>query len=76
VLDNEQPSKMPLRFLRLPDVEHRTALRHSQIHYLEVRGKFPKRIKISERASGWLESEIDSWIAERIAASRAEPKAA
>ena len=58
------------RFLRLPLVEDRTGLKHSQIHTLEVSGKFPKRIKISERASGWLEHEIDAWIEQRVTASR------
>jgi prophage regulatory protein len=58
------------RFLRLPRVEDRTGLKHSQIHTLEVAGKFPKRIKISERASGWLEHEIDAWIEQRVIASR------
>jgi prophage regulatory protein len=66
----EEPGKMPLRFLRLPDVEHRTGLRHSQIHHLEKSGRFPKRIKISDRASGWIESEIEEWSIARIARSR------
>jgi prophage regulatory protein len=58
------------RFLRLPQVEDRTGLKHSQIHTLEVSGRFPKRVKISERASGWLEHEIDAWIEQRVMASR------
>ena len=65
-----------LRFLRLPDVEHRSGMRHTQIHTLESRGEFPKRIKISERASGRLAHEIDSWIEQRVAASRDQKKAA
>ena len=66
----------PLRFQRLPTVEDRTGLRHTQIHALERLGKFPRRVKISERASGWLESEIDAWIEQRVAASRTEKQAA
>jgi predicted DNA-binding transcriptional regulator AlpA len=42
-------------------------------------GQFPKPITLDNRAEkptiGWLESEIDAWIAER-AALRATPKAA
>lgn len=30
-------------------------------------GTFPKPIKLSEHASGWLESEIYAWLDERIA---------
>lgn len=59
-----------MRFLRLPKVEDRTGLKHSQIDTLETSGKFPKRIKISERASGWLEHEIDAWIEQSVNASR------
>jgi predicted DNA-binding transcriptional regulator AlpA len=58
------------RILRLPKVEDRTGLKQTQIYRLEVRGKFPRRIKISDRASGWLESEIDAWIEQRVIASR------
>jgi len=67
------PGKKPLRFLRLPLVEERTGLRHTQIHKLETQGKFPKRVKISERASGWVEHEIDQFLEARIAASRTPP---
>lgn len=28
---------------------------------------FPRQIKIGARASGWLRSEVDQWIAERVA---------
>jgi prophage regulatory protein len=59
------------RFLRLPDVEHRTGLRRTQLHHLEVRDRFPKRIKLSDRASGWLEAEVDAWIAARVASRSA-----
>jgi prophage regulatory protein len=66
----EKPAK---RILRLPAVEDRTGLKRSQIHFLESKGKFPKRIKISDRASGWLEHEIDAWIDMKITASRGSP---
>ena len=69
-------NEQPLRFLRLPEVELRSGLRHTQLHALERRGAFPKRIKISERASGRLAHEIDSWIEQRVAASRDQKKAA
>lgn len=39
--------------------------------FLKVRkGEFPKPIKLGARATGWLESDIDDWISERVAASR------
>lgn len=56
--------------LRLPDVRKKTGLSRSQIYRLEALGQFPKRIKLSERASAWVESEIEDWLTERIAKSR------
>lgn len=63
-------ARKPPRILRLPVVMDRVGLKHSQLHALERRDLFPKRIKISTRASGWLECEIDEWIEGRVAASR------
>ena len=63
------------RILRDAALRNKIPLSKSQIRNLELRGEFPKRIKLGERASGWLESEVDAWIAERVAKSRA-PEAA
>jgi prophage regulatory protein len=30
-------------------------------------GKFPRPIKLGQKASGFIESELDAWIDERIA---------
>jgi prophage regulatory protein len=65
-----QSEKKPVRILRAPALHEKIGLKKSQIQKLESRGQFPKRIKISERASGWIESEIDEWIAKQIARSR------
>ncbi len=55
------------RFLRLPEVESKTGLKRDSIYRGSREGWFPKPIKISERASGWLESEVDKFIGARIA---------
>jgi prophage regulatory protein len=34
---------------------------------LEKAGAFPQRVKLGKCRVGWLESEIDDWIAERVA---------
>lgn len=67
------PEARPLRMLRIREVESRTGLKKTQIYRLERRGEFPRRVKISERASGHVESEVEDFIARRIAASRAAP---
>jgi len=55
---------------RLRNVCERTGLSRSQIYSLAARGKFPRPIKLSERASGWPSTEVDEWIEERIRESR------
>jgi len=56
--------------LRWPEVQARIPISRSHAHALAAKGKFPKPIKLGARASGWIESEIDFWLAERIANSR------
>lgn len=63
-------------FLRLPEVRARVGLSTPQIYKLISQGKFPRQVKLGERASAWLSDEIDAWIDERIAASRPEAPAA
>ena len=59
-------------FLRLSEIKRRVGLNRTTIYSMAARGEFPKPIKVGERASGWLASEIDAWMRQRIAASRPE----
>lgn len=59
------------RMLRLRQVEELSGLRRDSIYRLGKTGKFPQRVKVSERASRWREDEILAWLGERTAASRA-----
>ena len=70
--EKTQHLNLPQRenILRWPEVRIRVGLCRSQIHTLVQQGKFPKPIKLGARASGWIESEIDQWIENRISASR------
>jgi len=54
--------------IRMPEVERRTAMSGSRIYRLMNEGKFPRSVKISDRAVGWIEQEIDEYIAAKIAA--------
>jgi prophage regulatory protein len=58
------------RILRLDDVKTRTGLSRSTIYLSINQGGFPKSIALGVRAVGWLESEIDAWIAAQIEKSR------
>lgn len=53
-----------MRVLRFPVVRERTGLSRSTVWRLERRGAFPSHRRISLNAVGWLEHEIDAWIAE------------
>jgi prophage regulatory protein len=56
--------------LRLPQVCKITGLRRSMIYRMQAEKRFPQRIKLSERAVGWLEREVQEWLAQRIETSR------
>lgn len=57
----------PLRMLRLPQVIERTGLRKTKIYELQSEGRFPMRVKITAHAVGWIEDEVQTWIASRVA---------
>ena len=52
--------------LRRKQVEDRISLSRSTIYLNIKNGTFPKPIKLGARAVGWLESEIEKWLADRI----------
>lgn len=54
--------------IRLPTVKGRTGLSRSEIYRRIAAGTFPRPVKLGERASAWVESEIDAWAAAHIAA--------
>jgi Prophage CP4-57 regulatory protein (AlpA) len=45
------------------------------IYQMQAEGQFPQRIKLGERAVGWLESEVRDWLAIRIETSRGKTAA-
>lgn len=63
-------SEAPLTILRRREVERRTGLSRSTIYERIKAGTFPAPISLGEKAVGWIESEIDSWLAARVEESR------
>lgn len=63
---------MAYQILRLPAVKHQTGLSRSTLYKLISSGEFPKQIDLSGRSVGWLESDVQNWIRQRLAASRME----
>jgi prophage regulatory protein len=59
-------------FLKLSEVVQQVKLSKSQIFRLIGEKRFPAPVRLGERASRFVESEVNAWIAHRIAASRAK----
>ena len=57
-------------FLRRKQVETRTGLSRSTIYQYIKAGVFPKPVPLGPRAVGWLESEVNEWITERVRIAR------
>ncbi|MBD1228597.1 MULTISPECIES: helix-turn-helix transcriptional regulator [Xenorhabdus] len=57
--------------IRLPEVQRRTGYSKAWIYRLIKEDKFPKQVKIGPRSVAFIESEIDGWVDQRIAESRA-----
>lgn len=70
----EQPrderTRAPIRILRLPEVQARTGLSRTTIYRWRVEGRFPQAVPLGTRCVGWIESELEAWVRERIAARR------
>ena len=56
--------------LRKEKVKEVTGLSNSTLYLYIQKNKFPAPIKIGERASAWIEEEVNDWIESRIAESR------
>jgi prophage regulatory protein len=56
-----------MRVLRLKATEQKTGLKCASIYERMAAGTFPRPVKLGERAVGWIEHELDEWLAARIA---------
>ncbi len=61
---------MSIKINRLPAVQDKTGLSRSSIYLRMSKGEFPKSISLGDRAIGWLESDIEQWLEEKVAASK------
>lgn len=57
----------PIKILRIKDVSAITGLKPEAIYRLGREGKFPRPVKIGTFSSGWVEAEIQDYLATRIA---------
>ena len=61
---------MTHRFLRLSVIKNMTGLSRSTIYMRIAEKRFPKPIKLGERAVAWLESDINTWMEQQIKSSQ------
>lgn len=55
-----------INFLRIKTVQSQTGLARSTIYKLMAEGEFPKPVKITEKSSAWVDSEVDAWKMSRM----------
>ena len=58
--------------MTLPAVMARTGLSRSTIYLRISKGCFPRSISLGGRAVGWIDTEVNEWVAQQIKASRKE----
>ena len=57
------------KIIRLPEVKAATGLARSTIYKKMSERSFPAQILLGQKSVGWLESDIQNWIQERISQS-------
>ena len=58
------------RIIRRKELEKIVGLSRSSIYLRMSNGTFPKPIPLGGRSVGWLESDIQAWIDDRIAEAK------
>lgn len=66
----------PIRFIRLPEVQHIVGLGRTAIYEKIKVGEFPAQYPLSTtgRAVAWLLDDIEAWIESRVRAGREVPR--
>lgn len=62
-MDTEEPKNPTI--LRADAVTKRVGLSRTTIWRQERKGTFPRRIRLSDNAVGWLEADIQNWLVNR-----------
>lgn len=55
----------PTKILRMKQVAERCGVCRALIYRYIRAGKFPAGVRLGERAVGWRESDVESWLASR-----------
>lgn len=65
---SQSAMREPIRLLRFAQVMSITGLRKTKIYELQANGDFPFRVQITAHSVGWVEEEIQAWLAKRVTA--------
>ncbi|MFA6280576.1 MAG: AlpA family transcriptional regulator [Bdellovibrionales bacterium] len=65
-----------MKIIRLPKVKELTGLSRSSIYAMIKGRQFPRQVEISTRSVGWIEGDVQSWIASRVNKANAKERAA
>ena len=64
MLDHTNSAHQNDRLVRKPEVRSRTSMSDSTIYRREKEGRFPQRIRLTERTTVWRESDLREWLAD------------
>jgi prophage regulatory protein len=56
-----------MRIMRLDEVMSVTGLGRSSVYKYMAHGTFPRPVSLSDRAVGWVSTEIEDWVKARVA---------
>ena len=56
------------KVLKVRQVAEEISVSVPQVYKLASLGRFPKPIKLGERGSGWIRTEVDAWLQSRVKA--------
>jgi prophage regulatory protein len=64
------------RIIRSNRITEFVGLSRRQCDRLEAEGNFPRKVKLGENSTGWLESDVQDWIEARAAErDQSQPRA-
>ena len=61
---------MAIKILRLPSIIDLTGLSRSTIYLRISKNEFPAPVSLGGRAVGWVEDDVNQWLAEKVEASQ------
>ncbi len=67
---SEKRTDEPIRFIRASEIAARLGVARPTIYGWVEAGRFPPPIQLGPRVTGWIRSEFDAWVHNRIAETR------